>query len=54
VARRERVRILIKKQQNQGYDMNKFNINATWKLGNKINDINNTQETDSSNFKTFP
>jgi len=54
VARRVRVRILIEKQENQGYDMNKFNINVTWKLGDKINGINNAQETNSSNFKTFP
>jgi len=54
VTRRVRVRILNKKQENQGYDMNKFNINVTWKLGDKINCINNVQETNSSDFKTFP
>ena len=34
--------------------MNKSNINATWKLRDKINCINNAQEINSSNFKTFP
>jgi hypothetical protein len=54
VARGVTVRILIKKQENQGYGMNKFNINFTCKLGDKINGINNAQETNSNNFKTFP